>query len=231
MTKEPAPADGPEGADGFVEPRRTLLYSAGWWACWWILTVGFRLRRFHMERVPGRGPCLLVANHASHFDPPAVGLLMPRRQPRFVARESLFRIPPFGWLLKRVGATPIRRGGGDIGAIKTILSGVEAGEAVIVFPEGTRSPDGEIREFKRGIALLLKRSKCPVVPVGIIGAYEAFPRHYTLPRPWGAKISVSAGHPIEHADLMRNGPDAALDRLRSEIEALRAELRSMPTHR
>jgi len=221
----------PGREDGYVVPSRPLIYRAGWWFFFWFFTVCFRLRRLHMARVPRRGPVILAANHASHLDPPLTGMLMPRRRARFVARESLFRFGPFGWLLRRVGAVPIRREGGDVGAMKAIIAELRAGEAVVVFPEGTRSSDGEMHGFKRGVALLLKRSECPVVPVGIVGSFDAWPRQRMLPRFWGGPMAVAAGEPIPNDELLAVGPDEALDRLRDEIESLRAELRSLPALR
>ncbi len=97
---------------------------------------------------------------------------------------------------------------------------------MILFPEGSRSPTGLQQPFKRGVALLLKRARCPVVPVAVEGCREALPRGAVVPRFWRARIAAMVGHPIPPDELLKNGPDAALRRLASEIESLRLELRS-----
>lgn len=211
-------------------PRPTLARSAVYWFCWsltlCILTILFRLRRFHTERVPRSGACILAGNHLSHLDPPLLSLCVTTRQTHFVARLGLFKFKPFGWLISALNSIPIREEEGDIAAIKATLARLDDGHPVILFPEGSRSFDGLQQPFKRGVALLLKRARCPVVPVAVEGCYETFPRTRRLPRFWGTRIAVLVGHPIPHEELLKDGPDAALRRLATEIETLRLELRS-----
>ena len=107
-----------------------------------------------------------------------------------------------------------------------MLARLALGHPVVLFPEGSRSPDGAPLPFKRGVALLLKRSRCPVVPVAVEGCAEAFPKGARFPRLWGKRIAVMVGHPISHDELLKDGPDAALARLTGEIESMRLELRS-----
>ncbi|MBL8746717.1 MAG: 1-acyl-sn-glycerol-3-phosphate acyltransferase [Phycisphaerae bacterium] len=203
-----------------------LFYWTCWTVCLVILTFFYRLRRFNTDRIPRHGPVLIAANHQSHFDPPAIGMCNTSRPTHFIARAGLFTNRAFAWLISAVNALPIKEDSGDLGAIREVLARLETGVPVLIFPEGSRTPDGEIHEFKRGVALLLKRARCPVVPVAIEGAYQAFPRTRTLPRLVGQRIAVMVGRPIPHEELLQHGPEAGLARLRSEIESMRAELRS-----
>lgn len=191
-----------------------------------VLTLFYRLRRYHTHRMPRTGPVLIAANHQSHLDPPAIGMCNTTRPTHFLARAGLFKNPAFAWLISAVNSVPIKEESGDLGAIREILARLETGVPVLVFPEGSRSPDGEVHEFKRGIALLLKRARCPVVPVAIEGAYDAFPRHRMFPRLFGCRIAVMVGHPIPHDELLKDGAEAGLERLKNEIEMMRCELRA-----
>lgn len=204
----------------------SLVYWFFWTLCLVILTVVYRLRRFHGERMPRTGAVLVVANHQSHIDPTAVGMLATRRQMHFVARIGLFKFKPFGRLIAALNSVPIKEGESDIVAIREVLARLSAGHAVLIFPEGSRSPDGAIHEFKGGAALLLKRSRCPVLPVAVEGCFDAFPRNRRFPRLLGQRVAVMAGPLIPHDELLRDGPGPALERLRREIDAMRRELRA-----
>lgn len=217
---------GAANAEERFGPFRRAFYWAAWFLVLTYFVVVHRLRRINTTRVPREGPALLVANHASHLDPPILGLCVTTRRMRPVARESLFKNPVFGRLLRTLGCIPLRDNEGDIGAVRTALESLKRGEVVILFPEGSRSYDGELQPFKRGAALLLRRAKCPVVPVAIDGAFEAWPRTRKFPRVLSRRVRALVGEPIPHEELMRTGDDDALDRLRAEISRLRAELRA-----
>ena len=172
-------------------------------------------------------PHIIVANHQSYLDSGAVGVAVGPRHTDSVAREGLFKIPGFGRLIRWLHAFPVREdGGGDTRAIKETLARLERGRAVIIFPEGSRSTDGSVGEFKRGAAVIVKRSKCPVLPVAVEGAYDAWPRGSARPKLFGQRVAASVGHPIPHDELMADGPDAALERLRREVDELRLGLRA-----
>lgn len=216
-------------ADGSLRTN-SLAQRAFYWFCWWfclgVLTLFFRLRRYHTERFPREGAFLIAANHQSHLDPPSIGVCNTTRPTHFLARAGLFKNRAFAWLITAVNSVPIKEESGDLGAIREILARLGTGVPVLVFPEGARTPDGEVHEFKRGIALLLKRAECPVVPVAIEGAYDAFPRHRRIPRLLGCRIAVMVGRPIPHEELLKDGAEAGLARLRQEIETMRSELRA-----
>lgn len=184
----------------------------------------YRYRAFHASRVPTSGPLLIVANHQSMLDPPLIGAGIPGRHLDYVARVGLFKSRLFAWLIRTLNAVPLRQDEADASAIKTTINKLNEGCAVLVFPEGARTTDGNVHEFKRGAALLVKRAKCPVLPVAIAGAYHAWPRSRKRPLVIGQRIGVAYGNPIPPDELMKDGPDAALERLRKEVEALYSEL-------
>ncbi|USN99145.1 MAG: 1-acyl-sn-glycerol-3-phosphate acyltransferase [Phycisphaeraceae bacterium] len=191
-----------------------------------VLRILYRIRPEGREHVPATGPVLLVANHQSFFDPPIVGGFVNNRHTDFIARAGLFRFGPFGRLISALNSVPIAEQGGDTAAMKEALRRLGEGKAVLIFPEGSRSPDGAMRPFKRGISVLVKRAKCPVLPAAIEGVHDAWPRSRSRPHFFGYRIGLRYGLPIEHAELMKDGPDAALRRLEREIDAMRLELRA-----
>lgn len=186
----------------------------------WYFRIFHRHRRIGVRNIPREGAVLLIANHQSFYDPPAIGGGVRHRHTDFLARASLFRFKPFGWLIGRLNSTPIKQGAGDAGAMKATIEKMKNGRMMLVFPEGARTPDGEIHAFQRGVAVLLKRAHCQVVPVGIAGAFEAWPRHRKLPIPFRDKIVVCYGEPISSDALMEQGTDAAIETLQRMVESV-----------
>lgn len=189
----------------------------------WAL-VGLRVR--NVERVPKTGPLLIAANHESYLDPPCVGGAITQRHVAYIARAALFDWKPFAWLISTLNSVPVREDQGDAAAIRETLRRLGLGHAVLIFPEGSRSEDGGLGEFKRGVALLMKKARCPVLPAAIDGAYEAWPRSRKLPRIFGPGVRVLYGEAIPFDELMKDGPDAALARIRDEVARLRAQLKA-----
>ena len=211
-------------------PGSSVQHLVGFEFSRFVLTTlfsgAFRARSYGWERVPVSGPVLIAANHQSFIDPPLIGTCIRPRHADFVARASLFRFRPFGALLEGVNCIPLQDDQGDAGAIREVLRRLELGRAVVIFPEGNRTPDGAMHAFKRGVALIVKRARCPVVPVAVEGCFDAWPRTRAVPRLGSSPIGVMFGHPIPHAELMSGGGDAALRRLEREIDALRLDLRA-----
>ncbi|MEY3023877.1 MAG: hypothetical protein RJA16_703 [Planctomycetota bacterium] len=181
-----------------------------------VLTILYRFRVIGRERIPLRGPVLLVCNHVSFFDPMVVGSAMKDRQFSPMARDSLFSFKPFGWLLRSYGCIPIRREGSDAAAMRAAMAELAAGRCVVVFPEGTRSTDGSMKPFRRGVLLLLKRAKATVLPMGVAGTFEAWPKGRSLPRPFG-HIVLSVGDPIPSEELLAMPAEEAIGRLEREV--------------
>lgn len=185
----------------------------------------YRLRLYGRENVPETGPLIYVCNHQSHFDPPLVGVLVADRPSAFLARASLFRFKPFGSLIRTLNAIPLHREKGSGGALRAAIAELEAGRCVLLFAEGTRTPDGAIHRFKPGFTFLAKRTGAMIVPVAVEGARSVWPRERRLPhlRGW---LALKAGRAISAEELLADGPDAAVERIRREIEMMRLELRA-----
>jgi 1-acyl-sn-glycerol-3-phosphate acyltransferase len=144
-----------------------------------------------LEYLPRSGGYLVASNHMSHLDPPVVGQFLPT-QVAFFARKTLWTPGVAAWWLEAVGTIPVDRDGGmSLDATKRVLRALEAGRAVIVFPEGTRSADGKLQPPKPGVGLLACKAQVPVVPARVFGSFEAFPKGGPF-RP-GNAISVAFG--------------------------------------
>lgn len=191
--------------NGVDSERVPLFYWVVLLALWIWLKVFFRLRVTGREHVPHMGGCVIAANHASYLDPPIIGTAMRFRAVRFMARESLFRNRIFGWFLRKVLVIPLSRERGDVGALRQGIATLKAGGALGVFPEGTRTPDGELQPAKGGIGFLIAKAGVPVVPVYIEGSFRALPRHRRWIRP--ASITVHIGRPITPAEVLTHGKD------------------------
>ncbi|NQU12070.1 1-acyl-sn-glycerol-3-phosphate acyltransferase [bacterium] len=147
----------------------------------------------HAERLPGTGGVIVAANHASFVDPPLIGLCC-RREMFYLARDSLFRNPLAGWLLRSWNVLPLKRDGGDLAAMRTVLRMLDEGKAVLMFPEGTRSKDGRLQEPRAGLGMIAARAGVPIVPLRIFGTAAVMPRGASLPRP--RRITVAFGDPF-----------------------------------
>lgn len=204
-----------------------LCFRLSQFACSVVLGTFFGLRVRGSKSIPADGPVLLVANHQSYLDPPAIGCRIKQRQPDFLARAGLWNSKALGWLITLMHSVPVAEQGSDATAIREILRRLQQGRCVLIFPEGSRTPDGDLQEFKRGVAVLVKRAKCPIVPTAIEGAYDAWPRHRGCPRLF-RRVRVAFGDPIAHADLMADGAEAALARVEREVTSLWEGLRQDP---
>lgn len=216
-----------DAADSPPVLRNTLYYRFFRRVAWLVNFILFRGRWFHVDRIPRTGPLLIVANHVSFIDPPLIGCAIDKREMAYLARSGLFKFKPLGLLLRSFNCVPVAEAGGDVAAMRTVISLIHAGNAVLIFPEGSRSPDGELHEFKRGVALILRKAPCPVMPVAVEGPFRAWPRHRKFPILFKHRVAAIYGQPISHDELMASGPDAALERLQSEVARLRAELQTL----
>jgi 1-acyl-sn-glycerol-3-phosphate acyltransferase len=186
-------------------------YFIGWCLFRMLYATYFRWRVCNPERVPCTGPVILAGNHASFIDPPLVGAGL-KRDINFLARESLFRFPGIGTLLRSWQAVPVDRDGGGARGLKAILDRLHAGGAIILFPEGTRTRDGKLQPARSGIGLTVIKSAAPVVPVRVFGTYEAYGRHLTIPRPY--RVIVKYGKPMDFAALRAEAKTCGKERLK-----------------
>ncbi len=178
-----------------------------------ILASTSGLRASGRRNIPNQGPVLLVSNHLSHLDVLVLGILLDRPL-NYVARSSLFFFP-LGAFIKSVGAFPINREGMGAEGFKETLRRTRAGGIVTLFPEGTRTEDGDLGEMKSGIARLVTRTKAVVVPAAIAGTFEAWPKSRWLP--WSHPLRVHFGPPIGLEQMKDMEPDELIDLIRSRI--------------
>ena len=155
----------------------------------------FDLKIINREKLIEDGPCVYVCNHQSFLDPPVIGQIFDRSV-NFLARKTLFTNSFMHWLLPKCHALPIDQQRPDPASIMKVLRVVRNGEAIVIFPEGARSPDGKIHEAMPGIGLIISRlASVPVQPLRIEGAYDCLPIHSKRLRL--RPITVSVGDPIE----------------------------------
>jgi 1-acyl-sn-glycerol-3-phosphate acyltransferase len=179
-----------------------VLYAIGRALSRLLLTVLGRWEVEGRENVPERGGVILAPNHTSYLDPPAAGTAI-ERPTWFMAKEELFRIPVLGWIIPRTRAFPVRRGAPDRRALRRAMDLLEQGEVVTIFPEGTRSEDGRLKEPELGFALIALKTRAPVVPMALIGTTSVLPYNSPFLRP--GKVRVRIGKPITFPDLY-DGP-------------------------
>jgi 1-acyl-sn-glycerol-3-phosphate acyltransferase len=224
-------------APGQLPGSSWLLYEATYLASMLGMTIGFSLRTEGRSNIPASGPVLLVANHQSFLDPILMGLSS-RRHLRFLARKTLFRNRFFAALISGLNAVPIDQEGIAKEGIKVVVEQLRLGQAVVVFPEGERTPDGLLHHPKPGVHLIIRLTEVPLVPVGIAGAFNAWPRWRKFPIPaplflpsQPGTLAVVVGKPLDGRRYARMPRPEALQELYVEINKVqqRAErLRRKP---
>ena len=183
----------------------------------------FRGEVIGQENIPATGAFIVAANHASHLDPPVAGGHVPREIAAF-ARKTLWKPGIPAWWLTAVGCIPVDRdGGSDITAMKRVMQELKSGKPLILFPEGTRSPDGEPQKPKAGVGLIACRTAVPVLPVRIFGSFEALGKGGSLRL--GTPVSVMYGRLLQPADYDDPGAgkeryQIAADRIMAAIAAI-----------
>lgn len=172
-----------------------------------VLKILFFMQTEGRENVPADGGFLLCSNHCSNWDPPAVAAASPRKL-SFMAKEELFHNPLFGKLITSLGAFPIRRGKGDVGAVMAAMKLLASGNATLVFPEGTRVHEHDpSRKINTGIIRIAIKAHVPIVPVYTNGRYKLF-----------GGLKVYFGKPISYEQYYEAAPDGeTLERLAREL--------------
>lgn len=170
----------------------TPIYRIGHTLCTAVAELAFRLKIYGRENLIEDGPAIYASNHASYLDPPLVGVAC-RKELFYLARKTLFEKPVLGPILPRINCIPVDRDRGDVAAVRALLRLLKEGKRVVVFPEGTRSKDGNLQPARAGLGLIIAKSLAPVVPVRVFGSYAALPRsggvHF-------APITLVVGKPI-----------------------------------
>jgi 1-acyl-sn-glycerol-3-phosphate acyltransferase len=177
------------------EPRISLvLYHLFKWSTVSpILHTYHRVKIWGAEQVPQQGPLIVVSNHASNFDPLIVANCT-CRPVAFMAKEELFQVPVLKQLITLYGAYPVKRGSADRSAIRSALACLEAGWAVGLFLEGTRTEDGRITDPKLGAAMIAAKAQVPLLPISLWGTEAIFQKGQSLPH--AAPVTVRIGAPL-----------------------------------
>lgn len=175
-------------------PRMKFSYSFVYWLARIFFKCCFRLRIYGLEHFRP-GAAIIAANHTSFYDPPVLSISCPE-EVHFLARNSLFHAPLFGSLIRLLNSHPVARDASDMQTFKMLIDLLEKGNKLILFPEGKRSLDGELVPFERGLAFLVQKARCRILPAYISGAHKAWPPGKKVPKFFG-KITVVFGSPIE----------------------------------
>jgi 1-acyl-sn-glycerol-3-phosphate acyltransferase len=176
-----------------------------------------------MGNVPRTGPVILAINHISNGDPVVVGAwlteALKRRRIHWLGKREIFDWPFIGWLAGHGGVHPVDRGNADVEAFRLASKILELGYVLLVFPEGTRSPDGRLQEAKDGLAMLAMRSNARIVPIGVNNSDAVWKKGQKLPSPFPRRtITVRIGEPFTVADVV----PADADRRTTKTLATRA---------
>ena len=184
--------------------------------------LGPYMRLFHhleledSHHVPPRGPAIVVLNHASLLDVPALMVLDPFPNTATVVKASMFKIPIVSWILRQWGAIPVERQGRDSSSVRQMLDVLRRGGVLAVAAEGRRTRDGHLAAINPVLARIAAGAGVPIIALGIRGSYDALPPGAVLPRP--RRITVKAG-PVFHLPRGTSAADAA-NRIQQEIAAL-----------
>jgi 1-acyl-sn-glycerol-3-phosphate acyltransferase len=201
--------------------RRTPIWILVQVFCRIVNSAIFDLKTYGVYNLPQTGGVLVVSNHQSYLDPCLLSSSLPRTI-SYLAKAELFRVPGFAWLIRSLNAFPVAQGSGDVGAMKESIARLQTGHLLNVYPEGSRTADGEIAQLEKGVALLIRRARVPVVPVVITGSFEAWPKGRRLPRPWPIRILI--GPPMN--DLWRLDRDAILAQIDKTLRVMYQQLRT-----
>lgn len=194
--------------------------------CQTVAVAAYNVRHSGRENIPSEGGVLVVSNHQSHFDPPLVGMGCMRRM-NYLARETLFDVTPLRWLINTLDAIPINRDGLGLGGIKETLRRLKRGEMVLMFPEGTRTRDGDVGAFRPGFTTLAVRSGAHILPVAIEGAHDAWPRWRSFPNLVG-RIHVHYGRPLSPEETRRFPERELVEEVRNRVRQCLEVLRRHP---
>lgn len=199
-------------------PAALAWYRVVQWSVTTLLSSAYDFRASGRENIPKTGSALLVCNHLSHLDVFMLGVLL-QRPLNYVARSTLF-LPVLGPLITSVGGFPIQRDGLGASGMKETLRRLKRGGIVALFPEGTRSRDGELGELKAGISVLAARAKTRVIPAAVAGSFESWPRTERFPKPH--PLHIHFGPTLAEETIAGRSAEEMTDLIRERILECRA---------
>jgi len=199
---------------GFIKRTLQLL---------WVVVYGVRLSGTH--NIPTEGGVLVVSNHQSHLDPPLIGCCFTRRMNQ-MAKKSLFKFAPFAWYIRSVGAFPVDQGS-PLGGIKEAMRLLKQGEVVLMFPEGSRSLDGQIDKLMNGFTTVAVRTKAAILPMALEGPFDAWPRTHNYPG-IGPRLHVMFGEPIMPQDIDQFSGNELVEEVEHRIRECHRRVSSHP---
>lgn len=189
---------------------------AGFCRLFWRVTVEGR------EHIPAEGPFVLSPVHRSNIDTPLAACVTSRRM-RFMGKDSMWKVAPLGRIFTALGAFPVHRGTADREALRKTLTFLQAGEPVVIFPEGTRRSGPEVADLFEGAAYVASKADVPIVPVGIGGSEPAMPKGSKLIKPVKVHMVVGPSIRVERTaegKVPRRAVREATDRLHRELQRL-----------
>jgi 1-acyl-sn-glycerol-3-phosphate acyltransferase len=198
-----------------MQQRMTFWYLLGYSLSKAVAKTFFDYRVIGAGNMIEEGPCIIAANHCSYLDPPLVGVAC-KRAIHYLARKSLLDIPVLGPILPELNVIPVDQKNADRSALMGAIRVVKNGGAVLIFPEGTRSIDGNRQPAQPGIGMIVAKTRAPVVPVRISGSFAAFPRGKAWPRLTPVQVSVSPalyfeGSAADERSLYQKTSDRIMD--------------------
>jgi 1-acyl-sn-glycerol-3-phosphate acyltransferase len=215
--QSPKPSEKSKSLDGQESP---FVYSVMRVVAGILLPLFARLHTVDVENVPKEGPVILAINHIHWLDIPLASFRIPRVT-HYMAKIELFSIPIIGWLIRRLGAFPVRRGESDRESLRTSERMLADGNLLMIFPEGHRSGNGKLLKGHPGASYLALRTGVPVVAVGISGTENVFKRfNYG---PWAPKVTIRFSKPFTlgtGGKRSREGMAEATDTLMRQIAAM-----------
>jgi 1-acyl-sn-glycerol-3-phosphate acyltransferase len=216
----------PEASDLVLDPRKTATYRICAAVVGGLAKILFRPTVIGADNIPLTGPVLIAPIHRSNVDF-AFSLFISPRKVFFMAKEGIFHPAIFGALLTRLGAFPVDRASADRESLRLSEEVLKRGQALVLFPEGTRKEGTAVEPLHDGAAFIAARTGAKIVPVGIAGSERAMPVGAKLPRL--AKIQIVVGTPIEppvsEGRVSRSQINEKTEELRRELEAVYAEAR------
>ena len=187
-----------------------------------------------LDEIPSSGPVILAANHISNADPVILGAWLTKslgRRIHWLGKKELFEWPVIGWVARNGGIHPVDRAAADVDALRTAQRVLVEGQVLMIFPEGTRSPTGELQPPKDGLAMLALRTDAPIVPIGISNTDRVWPKGQLLPRP-GGHATMRIGRPFRLSDELPEGLDRkSAKKAATELIMRRIAAQLDPRHR